>query len=60
MSTMTDDTGTDDEMDEYLAGQMLDPGFARWWHWVSATLPNKLPVNGREYTRRQAARKRRR
>ena len=51
---------TDDEMDEYLAGQMLDPGFARWWHWVSATLPNKLPVNGREYTRRQAARKRRR
>jgi hypothetical protein len=56
MSTMTADTGAD-EFDGYLAEQMLDPGFARWWHWISATLPNKLPINGREYARRQKKRR---
>jgi hypothetical protein len=57
---MTADTGTDDELDEYLAEQMLNPAFARWWHWISAALPGKLPINGHAYARRRAARKRRR
>jgi hypothetical protein len=56
---MTSDT-TPDELDEYLAEQMRDPAFARWWHWISATLPNKLPIDGHDYARRRAARKRRR
>lgn len=49
-----------DELDEYLAEKMRDPAFARWWHWVCASLPGKLPIDGHEYRRRQRARRRRR
>ena len=54
---MTADTGITDELDEYLAEQMRDPEFARWWHWISATLPGKLPIDGHAYARRQRARR---
>jgi hypothetical protein len=48
-----------DELDEYLAEQMHKPAFARWWHKACASMPNKLCINGREYHRRQKARRRR-
>jgi len=48
-----------DELDAYIAEQMLDPAFARWWHWISAAMPRKLPADGHEYHRRQQARRRR-
>jgi hypothetical protein len=57
---MPADTDTADELGDYLEEQMCDPEFARWWHWISATLPYKLPVNGHEYHRRQRARTKRR
>lgn len=55
---------TADELEEYLAGQLLDPGFReayeaagrrhrRAWH-------GPLAVDGRAYQRRLAARRRRR
>jgi hypothetical protein len=56
---MAADTGKPDELDEYIAEQMRDPGFARWWHRISAAMPRRLPVDGREYARRQRARRRR-
>jgi hypothetical protein len=57
---MTADSGTGDELDEYIAEQMQDPEFARWWHWISATHSNKLCIDGGEYARRQRARRGRR
>jgi len=54
------DTGeVRDEFEEYLAEQMRNPAFAAWWHWASARLPCKLPIDGHAYHRRQKARRRR-
>ena len=48
-----------DELDWYIAGQMRDPAFARCWHEVCASMPDKLCIDGHEYRRRQRARRRR-
>lgn len=55
---MTANAGSDDELDEYLAEQMRNPAFARWWHRASAALPGKLSIDGHAYHRRQRARRR--
>ena len=54
---MTADTGKPDELDEYIAGQMRDPAFARWWYRACASMPNKLCIDGHEYRRRQRKRR---
>ena len=56
MATVTTNTGKPDELDEYIAGRMRNPAFARWWHKACADMPNKLPIDGHEYRRRQRAR----
>jgi hypothetical protein len=60
MTPVTADTGIRDELVEYLEERMRDPDFARCWHWIFAARPSKLPIDGREYARRQRARKKRR
>ena len=57
---MTTDTGTTDELEDYLAESMQSPSFARAYYRAQAASPGKLRIDGREYARRRAARKRRR
>lgn len=46
-----------DELDEAHAEWMKDPAYARWWHWARCRDPGKLPIDGREYHRRQNRRR---
>jgi hypothetical protein len=59
----TDDPVFADELDEYLAEALRDPGFRaayeRAQHWETHH-PRPLAIDGREYRRRQKARRRRR
>jgi hypothetical protein len=59
-TTPENDAASVDALDEYIAEQMLNPAFAQWWHWACARMPNKLPVDGHEYHRRQRNRVKRR
>jgi hypothetical protein len=62
----TDTPGLRDELDDYLAERLRDPEFARVYGEVVHALdraagarPGPLCINGREYSRRQRARRRR-
>jgi hypothetical protein len=48
----------DDEFEDYLAQLLTSPAFARAYYRAAAADPGPLPVNGREYHRRQVARRR--
>ena len=60
---MTADTGTHDELESEMTRWLRDPKFRRAYEracrrmWMSNTVP--LCIDGREYRRRQQARRRR-
>ena len=57
---MVADTEVRDELDDWWAGLLArDPHLARVYAQVCAAAPRPLCIDGREYARRQRARRRR-
>ena len=55
-----DEPGSGDELEAFLAAALKVRKFARYYYQFAASFPRPLCIDGREYHRRQQARRRRR